>query len=465
MALLCVAGGVEHLWRHWRDEPQAYRAASGLMLVALGFWQALVARHVARRPSIGGGWATGWPLSWRWMFVGCVAAYGVGLALGPEPNVKYLCRAVLAGWYTLALVPLAVAPATIGRWRGVFSARPVRFAARLAVGLAAVAVVVEAGLRAAALVSDQRLAEVAAIGERKLTPGTEFHGRRVNRLGYWDEEFVPVSSAGRFRIAALGQRVLLSGTAETNCLAQIERRVPGVEVYNFGLAQAGPRDYAAQLASDVSPFRPDLVLAFISAGADIAQGGSPPGMFDWRSLSSVQWGARYLGRTTQPGFAPAASCEALDYESYLRSLAPRLAVCRTPIDATMRRQWEEAVEHLDDLVRQCRKRHIAVGLVLVPSEFQVNAALCEALRRRTGYEAGEVDLDLPQRRLARFAHERNLPVIDLLPHFRASGESPYCRRQGEFSDQGNEIATRIIGGWLQARFGTQIAALAQAAVD
>jgi hypothetical protein len=297
----------------------------------------------------------------------------------------------------------------------------------------------------------------AIVGRLKLQPGSAFHGGIVNRHGYWDEEFETSPRPGRFRVAAIGSSVPLSGTSASNCLALLERRVPGIEVYNFGVPEIGPSNYAAQLKADVAGFRPDLVLAFISIGDDITTaplGAEAPSAFDWRSLRSLQWIGGTLGLSTRI----ASPCDSVpsapaDYEGYLRHSAHRLAICRTPIEPAMHQRWRQTMGHLDGLVRACRRRSIAVALVLVPSEFQVCPGLCETLSRRVGYEANQIDLELPQRRLAGFAHERSLPVLDLLPHFRASASSPYNRHQCQLSDHGNQLVTETIGGWLQTRFG------------
>jgi hypothetical protein len=96
--------------------------------------------------------------------------------------------------------------------------------------------------------------------------------------------------------------------------------------------------------------------------------------------------------------------------------------------------------------------------VIVPAEFQVNPALCATLLRRHGLSADRFDVELPQRRLAGFAEDRNLPIIDLLPHLRLCGRSVYRRNTTLLSEEGNSAAALAIGGWLQSRYGGQLAA-------
>ena len=257
----------------------------------------------------------------------------------------------------------------------------------------------------------------------------------------------------------------LAGNYQTNCLAELERRLPGVDMYNFGLRQSTPQHFVAQFSSEVTRYQPDLVLVFLSVGRDIAPQAHGRSEYDWRSVRIVQCGSRLLD-VHPPGRTNVDPAEdSSDYEDYVRQAGRHLAVCRTPIDAAMQVRWREATDHLDQLATRCRRQGIALGLVLVPGEFQVCPSLCQAASRRMGYETSQLDLELPQRRLSRFAQQRDLPVIDLLPYFRACGSSMYSRQHGDLNDRGNEIATQVIGAWLSTRYGTQITTLTQTSLE
>jgi hypothetical protein len=116
---------------------------------------------------------------------------------------------------------------------------------------------------------------------------------------------------------------------------------------------------------------------------------------------------------------------------------------------------------LDELVGDCRRQQMAVALVVVPGEFQVNPMLCDTLRQRLGYERQDLDLELPQRRLAAYAESRRVPLLDLLPHLRLCEEPPYQRNDDAWNEQGSLVAAQAIGGWLQSRYGGLISATAQ----
>jgi hypothetical protein len=52
-------------------------------------------------------------------------------------------------------------------------------------------------------------------------------------------------------------------------------------------------------------------------------------------------------------------------------------------------------------------------------------------------------------------------LIDLLPALRTCSDSPYERNAGTWNDKGHAAAATAIGGWLESRYGRQVATAAQ----
>lgn len=474
MALSAVAGlflllGLETLWQH-SHSPQAsrYRAPSGVVLVvlALAQWRvlwrlyrqgvAIDPRQLYLRPSF-----------WRWMFVGAVVSYAAVLCLGEPHDVRYLFRAAVAAWYTLTLLPLA-APRGFEQFTGGLRERAaLRSAGRLAFYILVLIASFEATLRLHSLVVGGRGPAAFVAQGLRLPPGEEHRGQTVNRQGYWDDDFQYTTTPGVFRIAALGDGVTLSGTAETNYLAQIERSIPGIEIYNFGLAQAGPREYAAQLVHEVADFRPGLVLVFVSIEDDITRELPLPDTFEWQGLRLYQTAARALAGTTGSRTAadqlPDKTLAAFPANVGEGEKTEGLAVCRTPLDDAMRSRWDEALAHVSDLVEQCQRRELPCALVIVPGAFQVNPSHCASLARRAGYTTEELDLELPQRRLAGFAEERAVAHLDLLPYLRRADQPLYAPQQETWNSAGHATAANAIHGWLTRQFGPLMTSDVQAA--
>lgn len=465
LALSTVAGlflllGVETLWQHGLS-PQAshYRAPSGVVLVLL----ALVQWHVLWRLYRRGG-ATDprrlylRPSFWRWMFAGAVMNYVAVLSLGEPHDVRYLFRAAVAAWYTVSLLPLA-APHRFKKISITLGERTaVRSLGRLAFYILLLVASFEATLRLHTLLVDRRGPAAFVAQALRLPPGSHHAGRSVNRQGYWDDEFERSNTPGVFRIAALGDGVTISGTAETNYLALVEQSLPGVEIYNFGLAHAGPREYAAQLVHEVADFRPGLVLVFLSIDDDITRELPLPDAFEWQGLRLYQ---TLLGTLAIQGEAVTPQDEKVQETE--RRKAEALAACRTPLDDEMRSRWDEALAHVADLVEQCERRDLPCALVIVPGEFQLNATRCASLARRAGYPLHELDLALPQRRITGFAEERAVAHLDLLPYLRRADQPVYAPQEGNWTSAGHAAAADSIRGWLTRQFGPLMTSHAQAA--
>jgi hypothetical protein len=459
---LCLAGiaglflavGLISLWHHSRSDPQPYRAAASVAMLICGIAQLLIARRVwLDRQDLGPKIFRALPIVAQLVIVGLAMCFGLAMLCGPDAAAGYVFRASLACATTL-LMCAVVSPGLRGLWSRC-SASPIASALGAASFWTVVALAAsETTLRLASLMTEGTMQTTRLMSDARLPPGTTFRGSLVNRLGYWDNEFQSSRQGGRLRVATLGHSPILSGTVDTNCLTQLERSLPAVEVYNFGLPRARPRDYAAQLAADVAQFEPDLVLAFVSIAEDIAQASPACSRYDWRSLQTVQLAAHWLGCPLSCGKTSEEPCaNSNDYESRLRRSGQGLAVCHTPIDAAMQQHWQRTGSDLDKLVQACNRRGMQVALVLVPSEFQVRPSLCQTLSRRQGYEATEIDVELPQRRLAGFAQDRNLPVIDLLPHFRCAKAPVYDPSHHDLNESGHRIASRVIGQWIERRYG------------
>jgi hypothetical protein len=451
VAAACGAWGGKLLYDQFRGIADADAEAAGWLLLAASVVQLRLARRLAhfsppRRPK----WGRAFFLRLVWGGVACWIACQIG---GRAPSREKLL-ALAAGWYSLCLAP-TMFPAVVGGARQRWAARlHLRHAEQAAVALAVVLLAGEAGLRCVDWAADRRLATREVLAGIKLTPGSEYRGRVVNRDGYCDDEFRSDRPVGQFRIAALGDEAILADDVPGGCLGAVERRLPGVEVYNFAMPGCHPGYYAHQMRLDVARFHPHLVLAFISVGREIRP-APVSSLLAWQGLSM----ARRLWRPPL-ATAPSAVDPRLDYESYLRLTGDHLLLCRTPLNAPAQRRWKELLEQLDRLAAQCRRKEVSLALVLVPADYQVSPLLCQAAGRRIGCEASGLDLELPQRRLIAFAAEHDTAVIDLLPHFRAATQSPFCRQQQQLSEHGHRIAGRVIGDWLAAHYGTSMATAA-----
>jgi hypothetical protein len=399
---------------------------------------------------------------WRWCGIGLVGCYAVAIPFGAYVWASYVF------WTSFALCHLAVWMSFSGafgrtsRLSRLMARRPLRIAAWTFYSLLMLPLACELGLRLYALAADERPLVRYVTDLLKLPAGGERLGRTVNSQGYWDDEFQAPVLPAALRVAALGDDAVLSGDAQSNFLAQVERLLPGVEVLNFGVPQASPREYASQLQSAVAPCRPDLVLLFFSVGTDVTEAPPLPGAFDWRSLHLVQ---RSLGAVKRAEsacddpVARAALGNCVGEAHRVDRAAAVLQVCRVPVPEAVQNCWRAVFEQLDRVVHRCRNEGVMPTLVIVPSEFQVDERLCQTLCRRAGYRRAEqIDIDLPQRRLAAYAKDRRIQLLDLMPHMRASKSPTYVSDAALFNEHGNSLAATILSEWLQTQYGPALLA-------
>ena len=115
---------------------------------------------------------------------------------------------------------------------------------------------------------------------------------------------------------------------------------------------------------------------------------------------------------------------------------------------------EEGYRISGDLLRQVHEEAAARGIpllvVLIPTEFQVYPARFEKVIRHQGEDPLRFDLDRPSKRWSDLAHVAGLPVLDLLPIFRAhvSGPYLYMSLDGHLTVEGNRLAGEAIAGAL-----------------
>jgi hypothetical protein len=293
---------------------------------------------------------------------------------------------------------------------------------------------------------------------QRLRPGHDYgDGLRGNRLGYPGREFDRQHRSGILRIAALGDSFAVGPAVPfaDNYLSVLEQSLSGVEVYNFGVSGAGPREYREILERDVWPHQPDVVLMSIFVGNDVTESLATPRHLDPRQHALYLLGERswklLRERFRQPSAPERATTRStappLSPQTFREVEARRLAVCYHPIEPALEKKWQRTLGHLDAIVRRCKDRRVPLTVVLIPDEFQVNpAALADAMAE-AGVDRGRVDVELPQRRLKAFFAERGVPCLDLLPAFVEVTDT-YAPRDTHWNARGNRLAAGLIREWL-----------------
>jgi hypothetical protein len=462
VALATLAGGIAAIFVHTRASAGEHvLAPAGLVLLVSSVVQSRSVWRLWRPRRMS---APNLPLatwrSWRQLLAGAFVAYIAAAAIGPARYLSCAWLAAVAAWYTLLFLPLAASPTVLELWRKWSQERARRRLSWLVYVSMLLVIIIEAGLRTHHVARQHGWLARAA--------GLPAPTDDVNLLGpFSDGPHIAAArvahlTAGPFRVAVLADKESVRGARHNGYLARVGQILPGLEIVPIALPRPWSSASSNDLTAQLSAARPDLVLAVLSLCNDLTHQAPTASWFDWRQFEIARLViGTHEGPAHELDVSPVSTAGGDEFESFLRGLAPQLAVCRTPIDESMRSRWQQAFSSLDQLVCHCRDQELAVALVLVPGEFQVNRVLCATLVRRSGCTADQLDVELPQRKLAGFAEQHGVPLIDLLPSLRLCPQSPYERNTAVWNEHGNTAAAAAIGGWLESRYGGQLAVAAQ----
>jgi SGNH hydrolase-like domain, acetyltransferase AlgX len=395
-----------------------------------------------------------------------LAVIAVSFSLGGSAWAKPAFSLAALGWVGLLLVCLLTTPGKFLRF-----ARSLGRVELVAFNLALTLVLAEASLRLYAAVTGDQLLIRETLDAYRLTPGRDYgNGLRGNQLGYPGPDFRVEKGAGVCRIAALGDSFAVGPAVPfaDNYLTRLEKILPEVEVYNFGVSGAGPREYWTILNQHVWIYRPDLVLVSVFVGNDITEWLATPRHMDPRQYATyllLSRGSRVLrerfrradrpqegrafstGNPATNGVSFPFSSPGLSVETFDEIEARRLEVCLKASRPGLERKWQRALGYLEAIVGACRKRRVPVFFIVIPDEFQVNAEVLARALQQAGLSAGDIDLDLPQRRLKVFLAEQGAPCLDLLSAFGETS-STYAPCDTHWNVRGNHLAAEQIAKWL-----------------
>lgn len=393
----------------------------------------------------------------RWVAVALVA-YLAALAIGPVPSIGWAwATTVLLGFAVLQL-PLATSPSVLEDWRRWSQEHRPRRMNWLVYASIALVVGAEVAMQVAGLVRTRSL-EAAWVAAGNVQDRQANSDVDLDSLDALDLQMTELRD-GRFRVALVGDELVLRGSAQRGCLARIQQALPGVQFVTLEAPHVWTKAASGTLLAELDGSRPDLVLAVVGACDEIVRQQPARSWFDWRQFALAELIARQQQNDISRSVASAES-----YEDFLRLLAPQLRACRTPVEPAIESRWQEMFASLDGVALACRERRLPLALVVVPGPLQVSPELLGSVARRGGCAVEQIDVDLPQRRLAGYAAKRELAVVDLLPYLRSARQQVFHPHAARFSEAGDRTAAAAIGGWMQSRYGGQLALAAQLSMD
>ncbi|OLD56782.1 MAG: hypothetical protein AUI54_05000 [Acidobacteria bacterium 13_1_40CM_2_56_5] len=392
-----------------------------------------------------------------------------------------------------------------------------------AVGLGLGAVLLEVGVRFFFPVSDFFWEFDPAIG-MKLIRGKEgraiqrgiFDTRiKVNSVGFRDREHTPQKPAGTRRVVLLGDSFLeaMQVPFDRSITPLLENRLQGkigkTELINLSVSGTGTaREYLALREYGLT-YKPDLVLTFF-VGNDVSDNswrlqGKPyipyprttadgdlvrdeegrplftPFKDQTSSLSAV------TGLFRNHSKAYRLLRETVDNSPGINRLLYTLRLVSTPPETVNapagdnfgfyeiyrvepKPAWAEAWHVTEEMMAATRDlasaSHAKFGVVLIPAYWEVDSPRWnEALTQLPAMRNAALDLELPSKRLTAFLTAHDIPVINLLPEFRAraAGLPPlYLRSDAHWTVNGHELAADLLTEPVAALLGSDTQPLVSA---
>ena len=288
------------------------------------------------------------------------------------------------------------------------------------------------------------------IERNRLQPGQLHFGEPADRWGFVDTQ--PQSSPKRRLIACIGDSMNVGVVPRRFHYTTIcEDVAPSFSVYNMGVPNAGPWEYAEILRAQAMLMDLDALVIALFIGNDIVDaarrlgGREPlPMMFDRDNVLTFLLPLRLSRYFQQGGFSVPARKDArsgfvrgeaatvngrreappwlddpllepptFSEDDFLRIERRRAEwVCQSGDSKFYQALWD----CLQEIVHYAGKEPIF--FLLIPDESQVEDSLWTKILESRDDSDPELDRDLPQRLVGEWLRSRGKPYLDLLPLFR-----------------------------------------------
>jgi lysophospholipase L1-like esterase len=294
---------------------------------------------------------------------------------------------------------------------------------------------------------------------------------QINSFGLRDVEIEVPKPADTVRVLVVGDSltfgfgVELENTylkvleSELNATATRGRRF---QVVNGGMDGTGLDRHLEFIRSRAPHLQPDLVIVAISLNdiVDYRIRGSQPDSRAFSERSPIRRLNTFLLFHSQAYLSAYMRLKSILYRTHVLNFGEEhwyeIDILKSTT-ADMKDAWDSTEEILSDIVALARERHYPLMFVVFPMEIQLNDQALELYRRELQLDVGGSALSgNPQLELRRFGASLGVPVLDLLPAFRAASESVlFLRNRSMTADPvhpsvtGHRLAAQALYRFLQ----------------
>ncbi|WP_417910004.1 alginate O-acetyltransferase AlgX-related protein [Candidatus Electronema sp. PJ] len=276
----------------------------------------------------------------------------------------------------------------------------------------------------------------------------------LNSQGFKDTEF-PRRKKKNFRILGLGDSFAYGAVPYKNNYltlleAQLQDEGLAVEVLNMGIPSTGPQDYLALLRQEGLKLQPDLVLLSLFIGNDITENIRKKKWHEYSYLASLfhffwKIKPKYEGQIVHGTGTYCDDCPSLAPAAYLQLEKERSAVYLTD-NVDVLPLFDKALDSLGQIQEICQEKGIALTVVVIPDEVQINAQLQQQVRAQLPGQGRSWHTLLPNERLALGLQKMHINFLDLYPAFAQASQTKqlYRLRDTHWNIAGNQLAAQLI---------------------
>lgn len=285
-------------------------------------------------------------------------------------------------------------------------------------------------------------------------PDFDFH---LNSKGFKDVEFNVKKDDGTYRVVGLGDSFAFGIVPyQHDYLTVLEESLnqhgKKTEIINMGIAGTGPKDYLDLFVNEGLELQPDMVLVSFFIGNDFME------EIEDRPLYTYSYVATFISYmfTVNKGYAGQVLHADMDYDdtapTFTDATFVRIESERSEIYRKQNKPFEndlaKAMNYLTQIKQLCDERHIALAVILIPDEVQINRTLQARVLQVKAFNSSAADFDfaLPNRMLAERLKAQNIQFIDLLDEFAraASKTTLYKPLDTHWNIAGNRLAAEMI---------------------
>jgi lysophospholipase L1-like esterase len=290
----------------------------------------------------------------------------------------------------------------------------------------------------------------------------------INPQGVRDDEPIGPKPAGERRIVILGDSIVFAVQVEARetfaerleALLNARGDATRYRVINAGVQGYGPAEQVRFFETVAAAFEPDLVLVTTIVANDAIEALDRRWRLDDTRSATERAGEeaetrlrRVVRRSMVLQIAKQRTDQVLERVQPARQPSPdrRLLSYATPLRPDIAHGFEEATRATARLADTAASRGARTAVVLVPARFQLDAAEYQRMQAEVSRFGFELDVDGASARFREYFASLGLPLLDLLPAFRAAPHPGrmFFERTVHLTPAGHDVAAESIARFLE----------------